>query len=225
MSFKRNWILLVIATIMSIAIVFVIVLAGRTVGRLVNTTTETPHLIDPQVKAAEPYPTVIPTPEPSTIETLRSTPTPLECTDYLPPELDIPLGFELKSYIYDECGWDEELYCFVMSVMKSESEFELYAVSADGHDKGLMQLRDTYYDAWKEEYNVYNPAEPYDNVTVGVSLLRKYLEKYEHKNLALMCYNIGETGAKRLWQKGIYNTNYTMKVMNTYGEYLAEVKE
>lgn len=38
-------------------------------------------------------------------------------------------------------------------------------------------------------------------------------EKYEDPEKVLMAYNMGETGAKRLWDKGIYETDYTNKVI------------
>ena len=142
-----------------------------------------------------------------------------------PPDLDIPLNDDLKGHIYELCGYDDDLYCFITAVIEKESQFDEQAVSADGHDHGLMQLRDSYYNAWCEKYNVSDPKEPYDNVTVGVSLLAEFLEKYEYKNLALMCYNCGEAGARKLWKQGIYSTDYTVKVLNSYETYLAEAKE
>ena len=33
-----------------------------------------------------------------------------------------------------------------------------------------------------------------------------------------MAYNMGETGAKRLWDNGIYETNYTNKVIKNIME-------
>ena len=140
-----------------------------------------------------------------------------------PPDLDIPLNDEIKSFIYEKCKYDDDMYCLVMAVIKQESDFDHSCVSDDGHDRGLMQLRDLYYDYWIKKYDVTDPEELYDNLTVGITMLQEYIEKYEYKNLALMSYNCGETGAKRLWKKDIYNTNYTKKVLRYYEAYIEEV--
>lgn len=140
-----------------------------------------------------------------------------------PPDLDIPLNDDIKSFIYEKCDYDDEMYCLVMAVIKQESNFDHENVSADGHDRGLMQLRSTYYDYWIEKYNVSDPEEIYDNMTVGITMLQEYIEKYEYKNLALMCYNCGEAGANRLWKQDTYSTRYTDKVLGYYETYIGEV--
>ena len=171
------------------------------------------------IESEAPAPTPAPTPQPTMQE-----PT-IEVKTIHPPDLNIPLNDDLKNHIYEQCGYDDDLYCFMVAVIKKESSFIEDAVSSDGHDHGLMQLRDSYYDAWIERYHVSDPKEPYDNITVGIALLKEYLEKYEYKNLALMCYNCGESGAKKLWKKDIYSTKYTVNVLSNYESYLAEATE
>lgn len=167
----------------------------------------------------------IPTIPDSVQETPAPTPQPtIEVKTIHPPDLNIPLNDDLQNYIYEQCGYDDDLYCLMIAVIEKESSFIEDAVSADGHDHGLMQLRDSYYDAWMERYQVSDPTEPYDNVTVGIALLKGYLDKYKYKNLALMCYNCGESGAKKLWKKEKYSTDYTDEVLSNYKSYLSEVK-
>ena len=45
-------------------------------------------------------------------------------------------------------------------------------------------------------------------------ILRKLFEKYEDPELVLMAYNMGEDGAKTLWEQGIFETNYTKSVLS-----------
>lgn len=139
------------------------------------------------------------------------------------PNLEIPLDDEYKAFSYEKCNYDDDMYCFSMAVIKCESDFDPYAVSKkDGHDFGFMQLREFWHDDWEKKFNVDDAKSPYDNLTIGIGLLTEYLEKYEYKNLALMCYNCGEKEAKELWKKGVYSTEYTVKVLAKYKEYLEQ---
>lgn len=139
------------------------------------------------------------------------------------PSLDIPLNDEYKTFVYEKCNYDDDMYCWIMSVMKCESRFDPYAVSEDGHDFGFMQLREFWHDDWEQWFNVQDAKSPYDNITIGIGLLTHFLEKYEDKTLALMCYNSGEPESKVLWAEGVYSTPYTVEVMAAYEEYLEEL--
>jgi hypothetical protein len=55
----------------------------------------------------------------------------------------------------------------------------------------------------------------------GVYVLWKLFEKYGDADLVLMAYNMGEHGAARLWDRGIYETDSTRKV----SEYQEEFNE
>lgn len=209
-DFTKKYILLIVIT--AIWAFFL----GRMAGTLLyppDTTTE-----DPQTTTESEF---IGPPELMTIEIPEEQPETAEIPS--PPYLDIPLNDDIKSFIYEKCEYDDEMYCLVMAVIKQESDFDPENVSADGHDRGLMQLRDTYYDYWIEKYDVSDPEELYDNLTVGITMLQEYIEKYQYKNLALMCYNCGEAGAKRLWKKDTYSTRYTDKVLGYYETYIGEV--
>ena len=164
--------------------------------------------------------TVSPTEKPQEVTTIEAEP--IQCN---PPNLNIPLSEELETHIYEQCGHNDDLYCLVIAMIKNESEFNVSAVSYDGHDHGLMQLRDLFYDELIENYDISDPTEPFDNVTAGISMMQEYIEKYKYKNLALMAYNCGEAGAKKLWDSGVYSTEYTEKVLNDHDIYMREVKE
>lgn len=177
----------------------------------------------PQKETTETITTeTVPTTEnPQEVTTIEAEPEPIKT----PPNLNVPLSEELETHIYEQCRQDDDLYCLVIAMIKNESSFNEYAVSDDGHDHGLMQLRDMYYDELIENYNISDPTEPFDNVTAGISMMQEYIEKYEYKNLALMAYNCGEAGAKSLWKSGVYSTEYTEKVLNDHDIYMREVKE
>lgn len=65
----------------------------------------------------------------------------------------------------------------------------------------------------KEKLGITDFLDPYQNSRSGLYILRNLFEKYEKPEKVLMAYNLGETGAKKLWDQGIYETNYTKKVI------------
>ena len=137
-------------------------------------------------------------------------------TEPLPPQLEIPLSQELQQYTYKECGYDDELYMLVMAVMQAESGFNADSIGIDGRDHGLMQIRDCNLEHLEKQFGPLDLLNPYDNIKSGVYIVNNLMDKHEYKNLALMAYNCGETGARRLWKKGIYSTEYSRKVTEYY---------
>ena len=67
-------------------------------------------------------------------------------------------------------------------------------------------------------------TEPYGNVRAGMFILRKLFEKYETPEKVLMAYNMGETGASRLWEQGIFEINYSKSVLQIQQELNAELE-
>ena len=54
--------------------------------------------------------------------------------------------------------------------------------------------------------------DPYQGAKAGIFLLSK-LKWYESEHQMLMAYNIGVAGAQKLWEQGIYETDYSKKVL------------
>jgi soluble lytic murein transglycosylase-like protein len=76
-----------------------------------------------------------------------------------------------------------------------------------------------------EEVGFTDFFDPEQNVTAGLYMLRDLFEKYEDPALVLMTYNMGETGAKRLWDKGIYTSDYAEAVLQQAEIYNEEIQE
>lgn len=51
------------------------------------------------------------------------------------------------------------------------------------------------------------------NIEAGIYMLTQIVSKYDELNQILMVYNNGEAGAKALWDKGIYETEYSRRVI------------
>ena len=170
------------------------------------------------------YASEIQTPTVTPKHTPSNTPEPTEKPTEKPTQptyiyLDVPLSKELQEYTYKQCKYDKELYLLVMAIMQTESSFEADSIGIDGHDLGLMQIRDCNLAALEEKFGSIDLMNPYDNIKCGVSMIKELYEKYEYKNLALMAYNCGEAGAKKLWKKGIYSTEYSKKVTEYYDSF------
>lgn len=63
------------------------------------------------------------------------------------------------------------------------------------------------------------------NIEAATYLISSYFETYGSYELALMVYNCGPTGAKNLWAAGIYQTDYTNKVMTAFDKWTAVLEE
>jgi len=135
---------------------------------------------------------------------------------------DIPLSKELQDYIRNLC--DE--YCvpieLVIAIIDVESSFRTDVVSKT-NDYGLMQINKCNHEWLTDKLGVTDFLDPYQNINSGVHILSGHLEVTNGDiELALMRYNNGATGAKKLWDKGIYSTAYTQKIMTAYEFYKEE---
>lgn len=137
---------------------------------------------------------------------------------------EIPLGEEWQRFVWDICYEADVSVSLVYGVIKQESGFIPDAVSYDGHDFGLMQIRDSNHE-WLNSLvgEDLDYKDEYENVKAGVRLLSDLCDTYNGDEVkVLMAYNMGPTGASKLWNKGVYSTQYTENVMNNK-EYFEEV--
>lgn len=154
-------------------------------------------------------------------------PTPKTVIDTEPVTVyfDIPLSKELQDYIRnlcDEYGVPIEL---VIAIIDVESTFRADVVSKT-NDYGLMQINKCNHEWLTDKLGVTDFLDPYQNINSGVHILSGHLEVTNGDiELALMRYNNGATGAKKLWDKGIYSTAYTQKIMKAYESYKEESRQ
>lgn len=137
---------------------------------------------------------------------------------------EIPLDEEWQRFVYDLCEEYNVPVTLVYGVIKQESGFDPDAVSYDGHDYGLMQIRDSNHE-WLNSLVGYelDYKDAYDNVKAGIKLLSGLCDTYNDDYVkVLMAYNMGPTGASKLWHKGVNSTKYTERVMENK-KYFEEV--
>ena len=146
-------------------------------------------------------------------------------SDFVP--LDVPLDEELQEFIYQISCDNKIEFPIVMALIENESSFRPGVISKT-NDFGLMQINKINHQRLTQTIGVTNFLDPYQNVEAGVFMLKELYDKYGSNSKVLMAYNMGEAGAKRLWKKGIYESNYSRKILsksNVYRYQISEKKE
>ena len=132
------------------------------------------------------------------------------------------------AYAYDDRREDEALrqsiaalceesgvpVLLAYAVIDRESSWNADAVNADGSCYGLMQIHEVNFESLRRELGLSDLTDPYQNVQAGIYLLSDYISRYLDYHMALMCYNCGEAGARKLWARGQYESDYSRWVMD-----------
>lgn len=105
----------------------------------------------------------------------------------------------------------------IKAVIETESGFNPLLVSST-EDYGLMQINICNASWLREQLGITDLFDPAQNIESGVYILSGYLKRYSLVD-ALMAYNCGEGGAKRLWRQGVHSTRYTQKVLNNLNKF------
>lgn len=129
-----------------------------------------------------------------------------------PEYYDVPLAEDVQDLIFSECSSQKVPTDLVVALIGVESGFDPTKVSRT-NDYGLMQINICHEDFLKKRLQVTDLLDERQNIRAGVYMLSGIVGRYSDMNRALMVYNCGETGAKRLWKKGVYSTAYSRKVI------------
>lgn len=135
---------------------------------------------------------------------------------FVPLSCELPEG--LQEYTYTLCMENDLNFSLVMALMYCESGFDATLIS-DTDDYGLMQINTVNHDHLSERLGMTDPLDPYQNIAAGVYMLSGIMQKYSNPTKALMVYNMGESGAARRWDQGVFETEYTNKVLGQAQEY------
>lgn len=122
---------------------------------------------------------------------------------------DVPLPYDLQDVMQSACKTYGVDYSLALAVCQTESSFDPNA--ENGKCWGYMQVHSINYPETREATG-YDPESPDGNIVCGVYLLAKEIHKYDSAPKGLMAYNCGETGAAKLWNQGIFTTEYTQTV-------------
>ena len=131
--------------------------------------------------------------------------------DFTP--LDCKMPKDQQEFLFYLCTGYNIDFSLVMALIEHESDYRADAIS-NSNDYGLMQINKINHKWIEETIGVTDYLDPYQNMRAGCFILRKLFEKYQDTETVLMAYNMGETGASRLWKKGVFSTDFTESVLN-----------
>lgn len=134
------------------------------------------------------------------------------------PYYDVPISEEVQEYTLDLCIEYDIPMELVLSLIEVESGFDSDVISRTD-DYGLMQINAINHEWLNESIGVEDFLNPKENIHAGVYILSYLCHKYEDYHLALMAYNYGEGRAKYYWDKGIYTSKYSEKVVEIFETY------
>lgn len=130
--------------------------------------------------------------------------------DFTP--LDCKMPEEQQEFVFYLCSGYSIDFALVMALIQQESDFEPSVISST-NDYGYMQINKINHEWLTEILGVTDYTDPYQNIRAGVFVLRKLFERYQDTDMVLMAYNMGENGASRLWEKGVFETDYTQSIL------------
>ena len=131
------------------------------------------------------------------------------------------LAYDLQELMQDRCERYSVPYALALAIAEVETHFDPDAVSPT-HDYGLMQINQCNHE-WLQDLGM-DPLTYAGNIEAGVYIIGGYLDRYGDTEQALMAYNNGPTGARKLWDAGVYQTDYTREVMTAL-EYWTSILE
>ena len=136
----------------------------------------------------------------------------LECFKYVE---DVPLTFELQTYINNVCLRYEIAPEIVFSMIAKESDYNANEIGDNGDSEGLMQVQKKHHKPRMERLGCTNLLNPYENVLVGVDYLAELIDQYDSNiKKALTAYNAGPTGAyEDYFSHGIEASEYAEAVI------------
>lgn len=126
------------------------------------------------------------------------------------------LDAKLQATMIEMCEKYELPFALALAVAERESRFNPEAVSKTD-DYGLMQINKVNF-KWLREKGI-EPLDYKGNIEAGVLILSEAVKKHGDYGLALMAYNCGDAGAKKLWKKGIYSTEYSRATMECFDKW------
>lgn len=126
--------------------------------------------------------------------------------------LDVPLSEDFQIYLHGLCEDTGVPFTLAVAVIEQESHYDPQAVSPWG-DYGLMQINRICHAWLSEELGITDFFDPWQNARAGVYILGLYYSQYGADSGTLVAYNMGQPAAEALFAQGVYETDYSRRVM------------
>lgn len=134
----------------------------------------------------------------------------------------------VQVYLWALCRERGLNYYTVVAMIERESGYRYDAAGDSGRSIGYLQIGERWHKARMEAEGVTDLFDPYGNIRVGLSFLQELCDRYldsSGMHCVLMAYNMGESGAKNCWEKGIYSTEYSKEVLARAEEIRQEIEK
>ena len=140
-------------------------------------------------------------------------------------EDEIPLDVNTQISIYGQCGCDRELFCAVMAIAATESDFDIAAIGDEGISVGMCQINTVAQAARIEALGVTDLTNPIQCARVAIDYISWLVDSLDtndpYSSHALyMAYNMGLQGSLDAQANGATETRYTREATWYYTEYL-----
>ena len=133
-----------------------------------------------------------------------------------------------QAYLWCICKDAGVDYYTVLALIERESGYRYDCTGDSGRSKGLMQIQERWHTGRMEALGVDDLYNPYSNMRVGVDFLKEIQNKYADSSgdaCVLMVYNMGASGASKLWAEDIYSTAYTEQILQRAEEIKQELQD
>lgn len=125
---------------------------------------------------------------------------------------EIPLTIEEQMELFNAADAFDIWYPLAVAMVDVETSFQ--NVAGDGGASiGYLQVNGTLHTALMEQVGATDLWVPRDNFRTGLAYLAQQLERTDTVHKALMAYNMGPSGAAAAWKEGVYETEYSQKVV------------
>ena len=196
-----------------------------------DTSTPTPMVTPTNTCTPSPTNTCTPTPSPTNTctpsPTPTNTPTPTPTVTPLPKIYDIALDAEMQWFLLDLCkdqGVDFEL-ALATAWRESRYKSNAYNVNSNGsEDAGIFQINDCNWEKYERMFPGWDPYDPYDSCRAGVAHIKMCMQYDEKPTCFMMVYNMGHSGAKKLWKQGIWSSSYSRGLVDYMENTLPKLK-
>lgn len=192
-----------------------------------NTPLPTPTITSTPTPTSTPSPTITPTPEPVNYWGCDH-----KCDDdgrYY----DIDLDSRYQVYIHEMCEKIGVPFELAIATCWKESRYNPNSYNSNNRngtvDAGLFQINSCNWEWFKEIFGeLWDPYEPYDSIDAGLYYIQYCMEYSmqfsDDPKVFMMVYNMGPTGARKLWKQGIWSSQYSRDIYYYMTEELPTLK-